>query len=92
MASSRSELLGIFQKTATEIVEREFTNISEKTTISELGIDSLCVLEIVGSMERELKIQLPDESLALIVSVQDLLDLVQKRQGLAEGGRAASGA
>jgi acyl carrier protein len=92
MASSRSELLGIFQKTATEIVEREFTNISEKTTISELGIDSLGMLEIVGSMERELKIQLPDESLALIVSVQDLLDLVQKRQGLAEGGRAASGA
>ncbi len=65
MVSSRSELLGIFQKTATEIV---------------------------GSMERELKIQLPDESLAVIVTVQDLIELVQKRQGLTEGGRAASGA
>lgn len=92
MVSSRSELLDIFQKTATEIVEREFTSISEKTTISELGVDSLGMLEIVGSMERELKIQLPDESLAVIVTVEDLINLVQKRQAVSHGGRAASGA
>jgi acyl carrier protein len=92
MVSSRNELLGIFQKTATEIVEREFASISEKTTISELGIDSLGMLEIVGSMERELKIQLPDESLAVILTVEDLIELVQKRQGLSQGSRAASGA
>jgi acyl carrier protein len=80
MASSRAELLTIFQKTATEVVEREFTNISEKTVISELGIDSLGMLEIVGSMERQLKIQLPDEALAGIQTVEDLLSLVEKRQ------------
>jgi len=85
MASGRAELLGIFQKTATEIVEREFKDISEKTAISELGIDSLGMLEIVGSMERELKIQLPDEALAGIQTVEDLIDLVEKKQ-------AASGA
>jgi acyl carrier protein len=80
MVSSRAELLKIFQKTATEIVEREFPSISEKTVISELGIDSLGMLEIVGSMERELKIQLPDESLAGIQTVEDLIELVEKRQ------------
>ncbi len=80
MASGRAELLGIFQKTATEIVEREFQNISEKTAISDLGIDSLGMLEIVGSMERELKIQLPDEALAGIQTVEDLIDLVEKKQ------------
>jgi acyl carrier protein len=81
MASGRAELLGIFQKTTTEIVEREFTNISEKTAISDLGIDSLGMLEIVGSMERQLKIQLPDEALAGIQTVEDLINVVQKRQG-----------
>jgi acyl carrier protein len=80
MASGRAELLGIFQKTASEIVEREFKDISEKTAISELGIDSLGMLEIVGSMERELKIQLPDEALAGIQTVEDLINLVQKKQ------------
>jgi acyl carrier protein len=80
MGSSRAELLEMFEKTATEIVEKEFKNISESTVISELGIDSLGMLEIVGSMERQLKIQIPDESLAGIQTVKDLLNVVEKRQ------------
>ena len=80
MGRSRSELLDMFEKTATEIVEKEFKNISEMTVISELGIDSLGMLEIVGSMERQLKIQIPDESLAGIQTVKDLLNVVEKRQ------------
>ena len=79
MAASRLELLQMFQKTATEIAEKEFPNISETTVISELGIDSLGMLEIVGAMERQLKIQIPDESLAGIQTVKDLLELVEKR-------------
>ncbi len=81
MARSRSELLDMFQKTATEIVEKEFKAISETTPISELGIDSLGMLEIVGSMERQLKIQIPDESLTGIQTVKDLLNVVDQRQG-----------
>ena len=80
MGRSREELLEMFEKTATEIVEKEFKNISETTIISELGIDSLGMLEIVGSMERQLKIQIPDESLAGIQTVKDLLNVVEKRQ------------
>jgi len=80
MAFSRAQLLEMFQKTATEIVEREFPTISETTVISELGIDSLGMLEIVGAMERQLKIQIPDESLAGIQTVKDLIELVEKRQ------------
>ncbi len=80
MARSRTELLDMFEKTATEIVEKEFKTITETTVISELGIDSLGMLEIVGSMERQLKIQIPDESLAGIQTVKDLLNVVEKRQ------------
>jgi acyl carrier protein len=82
MASSRAELLQIFHKTAAEITEREFPSITESTVISELGIDSLGMLEIVGSMERELKVQLPDEALAGIQTVKDLIELVEKKQSL----------
>jgi acyl carrier protein len=80
MAFSRTELLQMFQKTAAEIAEKDFPNISEATVISELGIDSLGMLEIVGAMERQLKIQIPDESLAGIQTVKDLIELVEKRQ------------
>ncbi|MEO8799815.1 MAG: phosphopantetheine-binding protein [Polyangiaceae bacterium] len=84
MPSSRAELLEIFQKTAAEVVEREFPKVSENTVISELGIDSLGMLEIVGSMERQLKVTLPDETLAGIQTVKDLIELVEKRQNLAQ--------
>ena len=80
MAFSRPELLQMFKKTAAEIAEKDFPNISEATVISELGIDSLGMLEIVGAMERQLKIQIPDESLAGIQTVKDLIELVEKRQ------------
>jgi acyl carrier protein len=80
MAIGRAELLQLFKTTATEIAEKDFPNISEGTVISELGIDSLGMLEIVGAMERQLKIQIPDESLAGIQTVKDLIELVEKRQ------------
>jgi acyl carrier protein len=78
--SKRQELLEIFRKTAEEVVEQKFDQVDEKTVISELGIDSLGMLEIIGSMERELKIQIPDESLSGITTIRDLLEVVEKRQ------------
>jgi acyl carrier protein len=76
----RAELLQVFARTATEVGEKEFANVLETTSISELGIDSLGMLEIIGSLERELKIHIPDESLAGIQTVKDLLNVVESRQ------------
>jgi len=91
MASSRrAELLQIFKKTAADITERQFPTVSEATAISEMGIDSLGMLEIVGSMERELKVQLPDEALASIQTVKDLLEVVEKKELLAAGNAGGS--
>lgn len=84
----RAELLQVFARTATEIAEKEFANVAETMSISELGIDSLGMLEIIGSLERELKIHIPDESLAGLETVKDLLNAVESRQGLA--GRSLS--
>ncbi len=79
-AHSRVELLTMFRETATEVVEKDFHHVVEGTVISELGIDSLGMLEIIGSMERQLKIQIPDESLSGIATIADLLEVVEKRQ------------
>ena len=83
MAFSRTELLQMFKKTAAEIAEKDFPNISEATVISELGIDSLGMLEIVGAMERQLKIQIPDESLA---GIQTVCPDAARVQGLGPAG------
>jgi acyl carrier protein len=84
-APNRAELLSIFQKAATEIVEKDFPSLSEGTKLSELGIDSLGMLEIIGSLERQLVIQIPDEALTGLQTLKDLLDAVEKRCQLAAG-------
>ena len=69
----------MFREMATEIVERDFRAVDEPVSISELNIDSLGMLEIIGSLERRLRIQIPDEGLAGIETLRDLLDEVEKR-------------
>jgi acyl carrier protein len=82
MSPNRIDLLNVFRATATEVAEKDFNTVAETSTIAELGIDSLGMLEIIGSLERELRIQIPDESLAGIVTVKDLLNAVEARQSV----------
>jgi len=77
---NRTVLLDVFRTTATEIAERDFHGVLESSKIAELGIDSLGMLEIIGSLERALRIQIPDESLAGVVTVEDLLNAVESRK------------
>jgi acyl carrier protein len=76
---TRERLLGMFRETASEVVEKDFHQAMEPTAISELAIDSLGLLEIIGSLERQLRVQIPDESLSGIETIGDLLDEVEKR-------------
>ena len=78
-APSRTELLEMFRSTASEIVEKDFPSLSEDTKLGELGIDSLGMLEIIGALERQLKIQIPDESLTGLQTVRDLVNAVERR-------------
>ncbi len=79
---NRSELVKTFQRMATEIAEKDFSHVTEESVIAELGIDSLGTLELVGALERELSIAVPDEQLVGIQTVRQLLDLVEKRMKL----------
>lgn len=78
---ARDQLLTTFREIASKIAEKDIPLPTDKTSISDLGIDSLGMLEIVGEMEREFKIQIPDDQLVGISTVAQLVDLVQKRTG-----------
>lgn len=77
--SSREELVARFHQIAKDVTEREIPLMSENTVISDLGIDSLAMLEIVGEMERAFKIRIPDDQLVGISTVAQLVELVHKR-------------
>ncbi len=76
----RPQLLNMFRQMAAEIAERDFKAFNEETVLSDLGIDSLGMLELVGALEKKLNITLPDESLVGLRTVKDLLELVDKKQ------------
>ena len=76
---NRPELIKTFQRMASEIAEKDFSHVTEDAKIAQLGIDSLGMLELVGEMEKELGVQIPDEQLVGIQTVRQLLDLVEKR-------------
>lgn len=76
---NRPDLMQTFQRMASEIAEKDFSHVTEDAKIASLGIDSLGMLELVGQMERELGVQIPDEQLVGIQTVRQLLELVEKR-------------
>ena len=47
--------------------------MTRDSVITDLGIDSLSMMQIVGEMETELDIMIPDEDLVELVTVGDLL-------------------
>ena len=76
---TRAELLQIFRSTASEIAEKDLSAVDENGAISELGIDSLELLEVIGSLERDLDIRVPDDQLVGIQTVGQLLNLVSTK-------------
>jgi len=75
----RTQLMEMFKAKASEVAERDFSALEESSVIADMGVDSLAMLEVVGEMERELEVQIPDDNLVGIETVSQLLDVVEKR-------------
>jgi acyl carrier protein len=75
----RPQLIKLFCNLASEIAEKDLSFVHEDSPITDLGIDSLAMLELVGTLERELRIRVPDEQLVGLQTVRQLLELVEWR-------------
>jgi acyl carrier protein len=76
---TRTELLATFRSIASEIAEKDLSSVDESGVIAELGIDSLELLEVIGSLERDLDIRVPDDQLVGIQTIGQLLTLVANK-------------
>ena len=79
--SDTKDLLPLFKSVAERVDRRSFETVTRESVITDLGIDSLSMMQIVGEMETELSIQIPDEDLVEIVTVGDLCSKVERRVG-----------
>jgi acyl carrier protein len=73
------DLIALFKQVAQEVDKRDFPEVTGDSVISDLGIDSLSMMQIVGEMELKLDIMIPDEDLVELVTVKDLLAVVERR-------------
>jgi acyl carrier protein len=73
------------QRYVLDFLWRKFgTNADEITTsmsLEEFGVDSLDIVELVMEIEEETGLDVPDEGVKELRSVQDLIDLVKKLRG-----------
>jgi len=76
---TQQDLIALFKQVATEVDKREFKDVTGESIITELGIDSLSMMQIVGEMELRLNIMIPDEDLVELVTVADLVKVVERR-------------
>ena len=77
--TDKRNLLEMFKVVAARVDKREFPNVNTESVITELGIDSLSMMQIVGEMETELGIMIPDEDLVELITVGDLCKKIETR-------------
>lgn len=77
--SGTKDLLALFKETATQVDKKKFDHVTRDSVITELGIDSLAMMQIVGEMETKLDVMIPDEDLVEIITVGDLCKKVEAR-------------
>ena len=75
----QQDLISLFRQVASQVDKRDFPQVTGESVISDLGIDSLSMMQIVGEMELRLNITIPDEDLVELVTVADLVKVVQNR-------------
>ena len=70
------------RRTLVELLEadtgEQYTDLQEDATLREgLGLDSVDVVSVVSQIERQFRIRLTHEELEKLVTVRDVLDLLQ---------------
>ena len=77
--TENKDVLAMFKTVAKRIDKKSFDDVTRDSVITDLGIDSLSMMQIVGELETELDLQIPDEDLVEIVTVGDLCGKVEHR-------------
>jgi acyl carrier protein len=84
--SEQDDVIDLLQRAAVAVTGRALAGLDPSTNLAATGIDSVALLEIVGWMEDHLGLRLPDDEIARIATVADLVALVARTRRAAEGG------
>ena len=71
-------LTELFRQAAWEVAGKKWDVLAGDTRIRDLGIDSVALLEIIGCLEEELSVEVPDEAIARVDPLRDLAQTIDK--------------
>lgn len=75
-----NETLALIKEALNDVApgrEADFSKVSLESTIAELGLDSIATMEMVGYLEEQIEVTFPDEDLAKVASIRDLISLIR---------------
>lgn len=80
------DVLSMFNKIVTEVEKgKQLPVFKREDNITALGIDSISMMEVIGVIEDELDIKIPDEKLAQLQTVGDIENIVLELKGQTVG-------
>jgi len=78
MSQHEQTIVKLFKEAAWEVDRKRFDDIDLDRKISDFGIDSVAMLEVIGYLEDELEIHLPDEKVGRVQTLRDLSNVIQE--------------
>jgi acyl carrier protein len=70
------DIVQVISSTIRELIPDYEGDIALSSSFEEMGVDSLSRVDLVVALEREFTVVIPDEVLARLVTVQDLVSFV----------------
>ncbi|MEQ9497852.1 MAG: acyl carrier protein [Deltaproteobacteria bacterium] len=71
------QIIALFQEAVAEVDSNvKLGEMTAKTELASLGLDSVMTMEVIGVMEEKLNVRFPDEDLATLKNMGDLTTLV----------------
>ena len=83
---TNDEIMALIKQALSDVApsrKADFANITADTKIEALGLDSISTMEMVNGIEEKIETTFPDEELAKVQKIGDLV-------GLVRGGRVSA--
>ena len=80
MQTLDADIVTLFVEAINQVSTKRVTTVRAEQTISELGLDSIAVMEMVGTLEDKLHVHFSDDELTKITTFGDLATLVDKHR------------
>lgn len=83
MDKKKTDVVDLFRSAVFEAGGIKLENLTLDTTLADLALDSVAVMESIAVMEDRLGIRIADEDLARLTSLRDLEKLITKATAVA---------